>query len=153
MEATAGLTIRIDPSRQLFAAVLVLHVFALLASVATAFDWPLRVLLGTVAGLSLWRELLAEQARYRGAPLRLRLGNGQWTLESRGVTEPVELLGDSTVWSALVVLRLRGPRDVHSLVLAGDSAAATERRRLRALLRLAPQGVRTVSRARGEVSG
>ena len=142
------LSIRIEASRRLFAASMLLHVAAIAAPWGAALPAWLRLALSLAAGLGLvatWRRYRLDRSR---GPWRLQVDDGRWSL-GRGVElEPVEVLGDTTVWEWLVVLRVRGP-DAHarSLAVLPDSCTADEMRRLRVALRMSARGISRVDRA------
>jgi hypothetical protein len=69
--------------------------------------------------------------------LWLRRHAGAWTLEDAAGGREVTVLGDSTVWPWLVVLRLGLPRGTRTLVLLEDSLPPGGLRALRACLRTA----------------
>ena len=87
-----------------------------------------------VIGLSVrgWR-----QTRYTVA-LRMTADGRLQRMDEQGEWRDVEVLGDSLVSPALIVLRYRtSARHVRSLTLLPDSAPADDLRRLRVLLRWA----------------
>ena len=69
-------------------------------------------------------------------PVELHRSASGWVIVRAGVTEPVRLLPDSSVWPWLMVLRFASPTGTRVLVLLPDSAPAERLRRLRVALRL-----------------
>ena len=127
------LRIPLSPSRLLLLALLLLHGAALVAPwCANLPDW-LRAVLALLVLFSLLRAWPA--AWWRGE-LALETRAGVWSLRRDGESQAVALLPDSTVWSWIVVLRLRCADGVRSLVLLPDSAMHADIRRLRTRLRL-----------------
>ena len=127
--------IELKPSRLLGLLLLGVTVLALaavhLADVPTAIGFALGI---AVVGLGVrgWRRT-APMARLRiAADGRLQF------LEDATEWRDAEVLGDSFVSTALIVLRYRTPgRGVRSLTLLPDSAGADDLRRLRVSLRWA----------------
>ena len=127
------LRIPLSPSRRLLCALLLLHAAALAAPwCANLHDW-LRALLALFVFFSLLRAW--PVVWWRG-DLALEGRAGVWSLRRDGESQAVALLPDSTVWSWMVVLRLRSADGVRSLVLLPDSAMPADLRRLRMRLRL-----------------
>lgn len=127
------LRIPLSPSRLLLLALLLLHGAALVAPwCANLPDW-LRAVLALLVLFSLLRAW--PVAWWRGE-LALETREGVWSLRRDGESQAVALLPDSTVWSWMVVLRLRCADGVRSLVLLPDSAMHADLRRLRTRLRL-----------------
>jgi hypothetical protein len=132
-----NLELRLEPSRRLLRAQLLLHAAALAAPFGTALPTPARLLLVVLVTLSVVRQIGAFAAWRRRGPLCLYCRDGAWTLGPPGVAVAVAPLGDSTVWPWLVVLRLRTPRGRRALVLLEDSLPGCGLRPLRAALRVA----------------
>jgi hypothetical protein len=131
------LDLPLEPSRRLLAAQSLLHVAALAAAAASAPGMPLRTLLWLVVGASLARQIAGFAAWRRRGALWLRCHAGAWTLEDAVGGREVTVLGDTTVWPWLVVLRLGLPRGTRTLVLLEDSLPPGGLRALRACLRTA----------------
>lgn len=126
----------IRPSRALLAVRAGVRLLALAACCASGLQ-PLGPPLALLVAVG-----LAHEFRMHGREGALRLGSGRggWWIEKQGVRTPVEVLAESHVWSALVVLKLRAGGSVRWLVLAPDSVSTADFRRLRAVLRLGQPG-------------
>ena len=86
----------------------------------------------------LWRKTLVR-LEGRGAVRQIEwLPGGEWVLyDSRAVAESAKLLGNSTVWSWIVVLGFStGTFKRRYVILPGDNADADQVRRLRVRLKL-----------------
>ncbi len=126
--------IELKPSRRLGLLLLGMAALALAAIWLAALPEGVRLALAAaVIGLTAWG---GRQARFT-ASLRIHVDGSLQFLE-QGEWRSVEVLGDSLVSPALVVLRHRTPtKRVRSLVLLADSAQAEDLRRLRVALRWA----------------
>jgi hypothetical protein len=131
------LDLPLEPSRRLLVAQSLLHLAALAAAAMSAPGMPLCALLWFVVGASLARQIAAFAAWRRGGVLWLRCRAGAWTLADATGGREVTVLGESTVWPWLVVLRLGLPRGRRTLVLLEDSLPPGGLRALRASLRTA----------------
>lgn len=126
--------IELKPSRRLGLLLLGMAALALVAVGLAALPAATRLALGAgVIGLVAWswrRAGVRDTLRLVGdGRLQCRDGQGAWC--------DIEVLGDSLVSPALVVLRYRTAADsrVQCLTLLPDSAAADDLRRLRVSLR------------------
>ena len=126
--------IELKPSRWLGLLLLGMAALALAAIALAALPATIRLVLAVgVIGLVAWRWRRARSAcdlRIKGdGRLQCRDGQGEW--------RDIEVLGDTLVSTALVVLRYRiaASDGVRSLVLLPDSADADDLRRLRVSLR------------------
>lgn len=129
--------IELKPSRGLGVLVLGVAMLAQLAVVLAALPWAIKLALGlAVIGFSVWCW------RRASPPPRLRIAaDGRLqVLDGQGAWLDAEVLGDSFVSTALIVLRYRmAGHPVRSLTLLPDSGATDDLRRLRVLLRWAPR--------------
>ncbi len=129
--------IELKPSRLLgllLAGMLALALIALqLAALPEAVRWALAIAAIGLSGWGGWRARGLETLRIDG--------DGQLQcLDREGAWREVEVLGDSLVSPALIVLRYRTPAgQVRNLTLLPDSADADALRRLRVTLRWAPR--------------
>ncbi|WP_296640505.1 protein YgfX [Thiobacillus sp. 65-1402] len=125
--------IELKPSRRLGLLLLGMTMLALAAIHLAAVPAAVQLALGmAVIGLGVrgWR-----QARRTDA-LRVAADGGLQCLDDAGEWRDVEVLGDSLVSPALIVLRYRvADKRVRSLALLSDSADADDLRRLRVALR------------------
>ncbi len=123
------------PSRLLGLLLLGMAGLALTAIYIAALPAVIQILTGLlVVGLSVWgwqRARVVEVVRVTaGGMLQCQNGEGEW--------QDVEVLGDSLVSLALIVLRYRHEaQHVRTLVLLPDSVDAESMRRLRVSLRWA----------------
>ena len=126
--------IELKPSRRLGLLLLGMTALALVAVGLAALPAVARLLLA--AGVLALAVLGWRRARFSGALRVTRDGRLQCP-DVEGEWSDVEVLGDSLVTPALVVLRYRAPAEgaVQSLVLLSDSADADALRRIRASLR------------------
>lgn len=124
-----------NPSRLLGLLLLGMAGLALAAIYIAALPAVIQILAGLlVIGLSIWgwrRARVVEVMRVTaGGMLQCQNGEGEW--------QDVEVLGDSLVTLALIVLRYRHEaQHVRTLVLLPDSVDAESMRRLRVSLRWA----------------
>jgi toxin CptA len=127
--------IELKPSRLLGLLLLGMTTLALAAIHLAALPVAVQLALGTIViGLSGWGW---RQTRYTEA-LRMTADGRLQSMDEQGEWRDVEVLGDSLVSPALIVLRYRTPaRHVRSLSLLSDSTAPDTLRRLRVLLRWA----------------
>ena len=126
--------IELKPSRRLGLLLLGMTALALVAVALAALPAAARLAVG--AGVIALAALGWRRARFSGV-LRVT-GDGRLQCpDAEGAWVDLEVLGDSLVTPALVVLRYRMPaeRAVRSLVLLSDSADADALRRLRVSLR------------------
>ncbi len=125
--------IELKPSRRLGLLLLGMTVLALVAIHLAAMPGAIRLALGAAAiGLGVWGW---RQAR-RTEALRVAADGRLQCLDDAGEWRDVEVLGDSLVSPALIVLRYRvADKRVRSLALLSDSADADDMRRLRVSLR------------------
>ena len=127
--------IELKPSRLLWLLLLGMVTLALVAIRLAALPVAVQLALGTImVGLSVkgWR-----QTRYTVA-LRMTADGRLQGKDEQREWHDVEVLGDSLVSPALIVLRYRTPAShVRSLSLLPDSASPATLRRLRVLLRWA----------------
>lgn len=136
---------RIRPSRALLAVRGAAHLLALLgclAGVPRVLGLPLALLLA----LGLGREILAHS---RSGVRLLGAGRDGWWLEEGGVRSAVEILGESRVWTFLVLLQLRTEAGVRRLLIAPDALPHADLRRLRVALRLGGRGSGREDRVEG----
>lgn len=131
------LDLRLEPSRRLLTAQTLLHAAALAAACASATGNVLRILACLLVAASLAAQIAAFASWRRRRWQWLRCHAGTWTLEDAGDRCEVRVLGDTTVWPWLVVLRLGLPRGRRTLVLLEDSLPPGGLRALRACLRTA----------------
>jgi len=127
--------IELKPSRLLGLLLLGMVAVALAAIQYSALPGAAQLALGVaVIGLSGWGWW---QTRYAVA-LRMTVDGRLQSRDDQGEWRDVEVLGDSLVSPALIVLRYRtSARHVRSLTLLTDSASPDTLRRLRVLLRWA----------------
>lgn len=125
--------IELKPSRRLGLLLLGMTALALLAIYLAAMPGAIRMALGAAAiGLGVWGW---RQAR-RTEALRVAADGRLQCLDDAGEWRDVEVLGDSLVSPALIVLRYRvADKRVRSLALLSDSADTDDLRRLRVSLR------------------
>ncbi len=125
--------IELKPSRRLGLLLLGMTVLALVAIHLAAMPGAIRLALGAAAiGLGVWGW---RQAR-RTEALRVAADGRLQCLDDAGEWRDVEVLGDSLVSPALIVLRYRvADKRVRSLALLSDNADADDMRRLRVSLR------------------
>ena len=126
--------IELKPSRRL--GLLLLGMTALALAAVWLAALPAAARLALAAGVAALTAVGWRRARLPGVLRITRDGRLQGPGAEGGWTD-VEVLGDSFVTPALVVLRYRMPADrsVHSRVLLPDSADADALRRLRVSLR------------------
>ncbi|MFC5301105.1 protein YgfX [Azospira restricta] len=126
-------TVEIQPSRRLRAALLFAHLLAAAALVAGAIHYPL-----LLAGLPLLGVSLARAWR-RSLPQVFRLGEdgALFRVAADGSDSPLELLPGAVVFGWLVVLRVRaeGQRVPSALVVLADCLPSGPFRALRVWLR------------------
>lgn len=127
--------IELKPSRLLGLLLLGMTVLALMAVYSSALPGAVQLVLAVaLIGLSAWSW---RQARHTEA-LRLIMDGRLQSMNEQGEWGDVEVLGDSLVTSALIVLRYRRPNGhVRSLTLLPDSTTPDNLRRLRVSLRWA----------------
>ena len=127
--------IELKPSRLLGLLLLGMTALVLAAIHYAALPGAVQLALAAaVIGLSGWSW---RQTRHSEA-LRMTADGRLQSMDEQGEWRDVEMLGDSMVTSALIVLRYRPPDGpVRSLTLLPDSAAPDHLRRLRVLLRWA----------------
>jgi toxin CptA len=127
--------IELKPSRLLGLLLLGMAALALLAIRDAALPGIVQLALAVVViglGIRGWR-----QTRHPAA-LRMVADGRLQGMDEQGEWRDVEVLGDSLVSPALIVLRYRAsPSHVRSLTLLPDSAVPDDLRRLRVLLRWA----------------
>ena len=126
------LDVELFPSLILRALLVAQGLFAWAAIALSALPLILKIMLGLVVVVYLAR-LWRHHGGYRGG-LRWD-GTGWWWRDAGGAVVPLRFRG-ATLWPGLLVLDFReadGAR--RALVLLPDSAAAGDRRRLRAVLR------------------
>ncbi|MDO9467763.1 MAG: hypothetical protein Q8N48_14730 [Thiobacillus sp.] len=125
--------IEIKPSRRLGLLLAGMLLLALAALYLAALPGSLQLLLGmTVTGLGVrgWRRARSP------ASLRIAADGRLQCLDDAAEWREAEILGDSFVSTALIVLRYRAAGEpVRTLTLLPDSAAADDLRRLRVSLR------------------
>lgn len=128
--------IELKPSRLLGLLLLVMAALALAAIRLAVLPVAVQLALGAVVtGLSAWGW---RQARCTEALRMTTDGRLQCRDEQQGGWADVEIMGDSLVSPALIVLRYRASgKRVRSLTLLPDSADADDLRRLRVSLRWA----------------
>lgn len=127
--------IELKPSRGLGMLLLGVAVLALLAIALAALSWAIKLVLGlAVIGLSAWGwRRTSPRAR-----LRMAADGRLQGLDGQGTWLDAEVLGDSFVSTALIVLRYRmAGQPMRTLTLLPDSAAPDDLRRLRVSLRWA----------------
>lgn len=127
--------IELKPSRGLGMLLLGVAVLALLAIALAALSWAIKLVLGlAVIGLSAWGwRRTSPRAR-----LRMAADGRLQGLDRQGNWLDAEVLGDSFVSTALIVLRYRmAGQPMRTLTLLPDSAAPDDLRRLRVSLRWA----------------
>lgn len=127
--------IELKPSRGLGMLLLGVAVLALLAIALAALSWAIKLVLGlAVLGLSAWGWRRASPR----ARLRMAADGRLQGLDRQGNWLDAEVLGDSFVSTALIVLRYRmAGQPMRTLTLLPDSAAPDDLRRLRVSLRWA----------------
>lgn len=127
--------IELKPSRLLGLLLLGMAVLALTAVYSSALPGAVQlVLAAALIGLSAWSW---RQTRHPDA-LRLTVDGRLQSMNEQGEWGDAEVLGDSLVTSALIVLRYRTPDGhVRSLTLLPDSTTPDNLRRLRVSLRWA----------------
>ena len=125
--------IELKPSRRLGLLLLGMTALALVAIHLAAVPGAIRMALGVAAiGLGVWGW---RQAR-RTEALRVAADGRLQCLDDAGEWRDAEVLGDSLVSPALIVLRYRvADKRARSLALLPDSADADDLRRLRVSLR------------------
>ena len=128
------LWIRARPSPVGRRILLVLHGGAIIAPWLSGLDGRLCLAASLFAALSLLRFLAWCRRHCGGWEFGFRAG--RLFLKEDGVESAAELLPDSVLWPAFLVLRLRVGGRVRSLVLLFDSCSADELRRLRVAARL-----------------
>jgi toxin CptA len=127
--------IELKPSRLLGLLLLGMAALALAAIQYSALPGAVQLALATIVigwgGLG-WRQTRCTEALRMTADGRLQ------SPDEQGEWRDVEVLGESLVSPALIVLRYRTPaRQVRSLTLLPDSMSSENSRRLRVLLRWA----------------
>jgi toxin CptA len=124
--------IKLKPSRRLGLLLTGMAALALLAIGLAALTAGMQLVMGAmVIGLAAWGWLQARPV----ASLRIA-GDGRLQgLDASAEWRDAEVLGDSFVSPALIVLRYRMEGQVRSLTLLPDSAGADDLRRLRVSLR------------------
>jgi toxin CptA len=124
--------IELKPSRRLGLLLTGMAALALLAIGLAALTAGMQLAMGAmVSGLAAWGWLRARSV----ASLRIA-GDGRLQgLDASAEWRDAEVLGDSFVSPALIVLRYRMEGQVRSLTLLPDSAGADDLRRLRVSLR------------------
>jgi toxin CptA len=127
--------IELKPSRLLGLVLLGMAGLALAAICLAAMPGTVRLVLGAaVIGFAAWGWRQARCA----AVLRMQADGRLQSRDEQGEWRDVEVLGDSLVSPALIVLRFRThSKRVRTLVLLADSADADDLRRLRISLRWA----------------
>lgn len=125
--------IELKPSRRLGLLLAGMLLLALAAVTLAALPGSLQLMLGmTVTGLGVWGWRRARPL----ARLRIAADGRLQCLDDTAEWRDAEILGDSFVSTALVVLRYRtAGGQVRVLTLLPDSAAADDLRRLRVSLR------------------
>ncbi len=125
--------IELKPSRRLGLLLAGMLLLALAAVALAALPGGLQLALGMmVAGLGAWAWRRARP----GGRLRIAADGRLQCLDDAAEWRDAEILGDSFVSSALIVLRYRtAGGQVRALTLLPDSAAADDLRRLRVSLR------------------
>jgi len=130
------------PSRQLLIGGAILHLSAGVAVVLSSVPTGIKAGFIAALGLSLARlEFRYGMAQSRGFIARIELLDGRWRLETGdGGVQSARLIG-GYAHPLLVILNFRLERGSRrSLALLPDSADAQSLRRLRALLRIGPNG-------------
>jgi toxin CptA len=127
--------IELKPSRLLGLLLLGMTGLALTAAYYSALPGAVQLVLAAaiivLSGLS-WRQTCHPEA------LRMTVGGRLQCMDEQGEWGDVEVLGDSLVTLALIVLRYRPPDgNVRSLILLPDSTTPDNLRRLRVSLRWA----------------
>ena len=127
--------IELKPSRLLGLLLAGMAALALLAIYRATLPGALRLALGAaVIGLSVWRGRRVLPV----ASLRIAADGRLQCLDDTAEWRDAEVLGDSFVSTALIVLRVRmADLPVRTLTLLSDSADADDLRRLRVSLRWA----------------
>jgi hypothetical protein len=123
----------IQPSRRLRAALVFFHLAAFLSLILILPEWwaTAAALAMLASAMQCWRNLSGVVRLSLGAD-----GRVEWNFED-GRRTPGEVLGDSTCFPGLAVLRivLAGEKRCRNLILLGDSFSDHEFRRLRIWLR------------------
>jgi len=128
--------IELKPSRRLGLLLLGMTVLALLAVGLAALPVLVRLTLG---GIVIRTVVWGVRRARPGARLRVAAGCRLQCLDDASEWRDVEVLGDSFVSTALIVLRYRMAGKLQTLTLFPDSTDAEALRRLRVSLRWTPR--------------
>lgn len=138
-----SLEIRPRPSRLVWLFVVLTHGVGLILTTVLAARWPWAWLVFGVVLVSFGRQLRRSRLAHPGAVRWLRWRqDGAWVVETVAAGNfEASLLPSSLCLPGLIALHLRSGKRRFDVLLAPDSLDQDCARRLRARLRLAPQGV------------